>query len=48
MKYLITESQMDNFIFIYLDSQGLVQVKKDNKNYQCRKNFFFIKKIYIF
>jgi hypothetical protein len=33
MKYLITESQMDNFIFMYLDSQGLVQVKKDDKIY---------------
>lgn len=33
MKYIITESQMDNFIFMYLDSQGLVQVKKDNRIY---------------
>ena len=33
MKYLITESQIDNLASMYLDSQGLVQVKKDNKIY---------------
>jgi len=33
MKYLITESQINNLIFLYLDGQGLVQTEKDNKIY---------------
>jgi len=33
MKYLITESQIDNLIFIHLDSQDLIQTEKDDKIY---------------
>ena len=30
MKYLITESQLDRVIFIYLDNQDFIQIKKNN------------------
>lgn len=33
MKYIITESQINNLIFLYLDGQGFVQTEKDNKIY---------------
>jgi hypothetical protein len=28
MKYLITESQLDNSVFLYLDNQGFIRIKK--------------------
>jgi hypothetical protein len=31
MKYIITESQINNLIFLYLDGQGFVQTEKDDK-----------------
>jgi len=31
MKYLITESQIDNLASMYLDSLNLIRVNKDNK-----------------
>jgi hypothetical protein len=31
MKYLITESQLDNIIFKYLDNQDFIKVKKGNE-----------------
>jgi len=33
MKYLITESQLDRAIFIYLDNQDFIQLYKDNGVY---------------
>ena len=30
MKYLITESQIDNIIFMYLDSQDFIQIERGN------------------
>ena len=33
MKYLITESQLDNIIYIYLDNQDFIQIKKGNNIY---------------
>jgi len=33
MKYLITESQIDNVIFKYLDSQDFIQIEKDDSIY---------------
>ena len=33
MKYLITESQIDNLASMYLDSLNLIRVNKDNKIY---------------
>jgi len=33
MKYLITESQLDNIIFKYLDNQDFIQIEKNNSIY---------------
>jgi len=33
MKYLITESQIDNVIFKYLDNQDFIQIEKNNSIY---------------
>jgi hypothetical protein len=33
MKYLITESQLDRTVFIYLDNQDFIQVKRKNNTY---------------
>jgi hypothetical protein len=33
MKYLITESQIDNLIFMYLDNQDFIQIEKNDKVY---------------
>ena len=33
MKYLITESQIDNIIFMYLDNQDFIQIKKEHNIY---------------
>ena len=33
MKYLITESQLDNIIFKYLDNQDFIQIKKGDRIY---------------
>ena len=33
MKYLITESQLDNIIFKYLDNQDFIQIEKNDKVY---------------
>ena len=33
MKYLITESQLDNTIFNYLDNQDFIQFEKGNRIY---------------
>jgi hypothetical protein len=33
MKYLITESQLDRAIFIYLNNQDFIQVKRKNNIY---------------
>ena len=33
MKYLITESQLDNIIFRYLDNQDFIQIKDGNRIY---------------
>jgi len=33
MKYLITESQIDNLIFKYLDNQDFIQIEKKNSIY---------------
>jgi hypothetical protein len=33
MKYLITESQLDNIIFRYLDNQDFIQIKKGDRIY---------------
>jgi hypothetical protein len=33
MKYLITESQLDRAIFIYLNNQDFIQVKRKNNTY---------------
>jgi hypothetical protein len=33
MKYLITESQLDNIIFKYLDNQDFIQIDFDEKIY---------------
>jgi hypothetical protein len=33
MKYLITESQIDNIIFKYLDNQDFIQIEKNNSIY---------------
>ena len=33
MKYLITESQLDNIIFKYLDNQDFIQIKDGNRIY---------------
>jgi len=33
MKYLITESQLDRVIFIYLNNQDFIQIKKGNTIY---------------
>ena len=33
MKYLITESQLDRAIFIYLDNQDFIQIKRDLLTY---------------
>ena len=33
MKYLITESQLDNIIFKYLDNQDFIQIKKEHNIY---------------
>ena len=33
MKYLITESQIDNIIFQYLDNQDFIRIEKENKIY---------------
>jgi hypothetical protein len=33
MKYLITESQLDKAIFIYLDNQDFIQIKRDLLTY---------------
>jgi hypothetical protein len=31
MKYLITESQMDNVIFTYLDNQDFIKIREDDR-----------------
>ena len=31
MKYLITESQLDRAVFIYLDNQDFIQFEKDDR-----------------
>ena len=31
MKYLITESQLDNIIFKYLDNQDFIQIENDDR-----------------
>jgi hypothetical protein len=33
MKYLITESQLDKFIFKYIDLKRFIQIKKGNRIY---------------
>jgi hypothetical protein len=33
MKYIITESQLDKFIFKYIDLKRFIQIKKDDKIY---------------
>ena len=33
MKYLITESQLDRVIFIYLNNRDFIQIEKDDKIY---------------
>jgi len=33
MKYIITESQLDKFIFKYIDLKRFIQIKKNNKIY---------------
>lgn len=33
MKYLITESQLDNIIFKYLDNQDFIRIEKNNRIY---------------
>jgi len=33
MKYLITESQIDNVIFKYLDNQDFIQIEKNDRIY---------------
>jgi hypothetical protein len=33
MKYIITESQLDRVIFIYLNNQDFIQIKKGNTIY---------------
>ena len=33
MKYLITESQLDNVIYIYLDNQDFIQIEKNDSIY---------------
>jgi len=33
MKYLITESQLDKAVFIYLNNQDFIQVKRKNNTY---------------
>ena len=33
MKYLITESQLDKVIFIYLDNQDFIQIKRGSAIY---------------
>jgi len=33
MKYIITESQLDKVIFIYLNNQDFIQIKKGNTIY---------------
>ena len=33
MKYLITESQIDNIIFQYLDNQDFIQIEQNNRIY---------------
>ena len=33
MKYLITESQLDRAIFIYLNNQDFIQIEKGNRIY---------------
>ena len=33
MKYLITESQLDNIIFKYLDNQDFIQIERNNGIY---------------
>ena len=35
MKYLITESQLDRVIFIYLNNRGMIQIERNN-------NIFFV------
>ena len=38
MKYIITESQLDNTIFSYLNMRKLVRTEKDGKIYFKRPN----------
>ena len=33
MKYLITESQLDRAVFVYLDNQDFIQIRKDDDIY---------------
>jgi len=33
MKYLITESKLDNIVFKYLDNQDFIKIEKDNNVY---------------
>jgi hypothetical protein len=33
MKYLITESQLDRAVFVYLDNQDFIQIDKDKSIY---------------
>ncbi len=33
MKYLITESQINNLIFIYLDNQDFIQIERNDAIY---------------
>ena len=33
MKYLITESQIDNLIFMYLDNQDFIQIERNDSIY---------------
>ena len=33
MKYLITESQLDRAIFIYLDNQDFIQIERKDRIY---------------
>jgi hypothetical protein len=33
MKYIITESQLDRAVFIYLNNQDFIQIERGNKKY---------------
>jgi hypothetical protein len=46
MKYLITESQIDNVIYKYLDSKRFVQVEKNNIIYFVKSGNEYAKIVY--